>query len=505
MTYCYSIMKLVNNIKEFQPLDWALLMNAVSIMYLKAVPYFLTLLLIVLIIELIRGKVSWGNSGMLILFTLSTPILLGAIGLISSENTAKGLEECSRLLPFFIFPVVFNFWKPKNYNFFKKTALSIFAIALTIRLIYNFYESLLLYNKTGEAYHLFYTYFVQDINIVSIFMFFAILYIVEYYISSRLTRKQLFLLIFVLAILSVSMILLQGRIVLLGFWIALILLFFIYRKFSKKWILLIILSVTMGAFFIPNFQSRFSKINKNLTEKSQIEVPENGEHTEKIESESMLLKTVKKHSNTLNLVLSGAFFMLILYFTPFYKLVPHFLAIYLIGSLVVVFASSKSDNFNQRTDALVAKQEKGELFSKELSTSEKQRLNALLTTIELIKERPLFGYGTGDWRDALTVRYYEKQLKRNFIEQTAPHNQYLRTWLRHGAFGLLAFLAYLFWLLKKTVNHYQVGRYALVLCVILSALGYDVFDVGGSIPFIAYFSCLLFMQTKPTIPKLENQ
>lgn len=491
-------MEWFKNIKQLKPLDWVLLMNAVSILYLKAVPYFLTLLLLILILDLIRGKVAWGNMKVASLIILGTPILLGVIGLLISENIHKGLEECSRLLPFLIFPVVFNFWKPNNYTFFKKLALSIFALTLVIRLLYNFYDSIIQYNITGNTKHFFYASLIEDINIVSIFMFFAILYILEYLIVKKLSRKMLIAVLLVLVLLSTGIVVLQGRIVLLGFWVALIFLFIIYRNYTKKWILLIVLGVTAGAFFIPNFNSRFSSINENLVENSvtEVQVDELGEAAQKEVSDSMLLKTIKKQKNTLLIMFGGLVLMVLLYFTPFHNFSPYLIGVYLLLSLSLAIFSNNKDGFNHKTTDLIEKQEAGLLFTRSYSTSEKYRLKAIETTVDLIKKRPFIGYGTGDWRDALTVRYYELKMQQNFIEQTAPHNQYLRTWLRHGIFGLLAFLAYLFWLLKNTVRSPQVGRYALILCVFLSALGYDVFDVGGSIPFIAYFSCLLFIKPK---------
>ncbi|GEM_PF-2737308 len=486
-------MEFYKKMKQLQPLDWALLLNAVSIMFLKAVPYFLTLLLIVLIVELIRGNVAWGNTSVKILIIIGTPILLGAVGLIYTENLDKGLEECSRLLPFLIFPIVFNFYRPKNYSFFKKAALSLFALALVVRLVVNFYESIIDYQATGEMHHLFYTYFVADINIVSIFIFFAILYILEYFISNNWSGRRIVTPIILLAMLSFSMIFLQGRIVLLGFWLSLIILFWIYRKFSKKWMLLAVLGVTIGAFFIPNFNSRFSNINKNFKEQPHLQKDMEKAEGGEVQEENMIVKAMKRHSTVLMLILFGAILIVVLFFTPFHRFAPHLIVVYLILSLIGVVLSADNEDFHTEAKRLVAKQKRGELFEEGLSTSEKYRLNALLTSISLIQQRPWLGYGTGDWRDALTVEYYKRKLKQNFIEQTAPHNQYFRTWLRHGIFGFLAFLAYLFWLVKGTVNHSMTGRYAFVLCIVLSAVGYDIFDVGGSIPFIAYFSCLFFI------------
>jgi O-antigen ligase len=70
------------------------------------------------------------------------------------------------------------------------------------------------------------------------------------------------------------------------------------------------------------------------------------------------------------------------------------------------------------------------------------RMTIWKNTIELIKDRPLLGFGTGGFEDAYSEKIkdnpeWEKQLKHD------PHNQFLKIWAEMGIFGLMVFLSML--------------------------------------------------------------
>jgi len=63
-------------------------------------------------------------------------------------------------------------------------------------------------------------------------------------------------------------------------------------------------------------------------------------------------------------------------------------------------------------------------------------------TLELIKEKPLLGYGTGAFESA----YREHISKQTGVAATItsdPHNQFLKIATEHGLFGLFVFFAFL--------------------------------------------------------------
>jgi len=85
-------------------------------------------------------------------------------------------------------------------------------------------------------------------------------------------------------------------------------------------------------------------------------------------------------------------------------------------------------------------------------------------TIEMIKERPLLGYGTGGFSEA-----YRRQVEGQSGWRGQPvddcHNQFMRIWAEQGLLGLLVFLVFVGSFLRQPVS----GIYRLLGLAILLA------------------------------------
>jgi O-antigen ligase len=123
------------------------------------------------------------------------------------------------------------------------------------------------------------------------------------------------------------------------------------------------------------------------------------------------------------------------------------------------------------------------------------RINSLLASIEVIKKHPLTGVGTGDWRDEMCKEYQIAKHNANLKEKTAPHNQYLRSSVKHG---LLGFISLLIFFIYNFVN-WKKSKENLLLCftllVLLCCLSNDLFDTGGGAPFIGFITAILQLTT----------
>lgn len=76
------------------------------------------------------------------------------------------------------------------------------------------------------------------------------------------------------------------------------------------------------------------------------------------------------------------------------------------------------------------------------SSSMGLRMTVWKNTVELIKDRPFFGYGTGGFKEAYSEKIkdnpeWEKHLMHD------PHNQFLKIWAEMGILGLIVFLSML--------------------------------------------------------------
>ena len=69
------------------------------------------------------------------------------------------------------------------------------------------------------------------------------------------------------------------------------------------------------------------------------------------------------------------------------------------------------------------------------------RMNAWENTIALIRERPVFGYGTGSFGTVYSERVKHRYKDWRGKPETDPHNQYLMILTENGLIGLAAFLA----------------------------------------------------------------
>ena len=144
----------------------------------------------------------------------------------------------------------------------------------------------------------------------------------------------------------------------------------------------------------------------------------------------------------------------------------------------------------------IAVTEKVQVENLPCMSSTQLRLNSLKTSWKIIQKNPFFGVGTGDWRDELVDEYIASNMPCNAHEQTAPHNQYLKTFLKYGVVGLLIYLGYLFYLYHVYHRNFRFGQLPFLITLIFCGLGYDLMDVGSSAPVLAFFSSWLFFENK---------
>lgn len=100
-----------------------------------------------------------------------------------------------------------------------------------------------------------------------------------------------------------------------------------------------------------------------------------------------------------------------------------------------------------------------EIKNETIGTSEKLRILSWETSVKLIKEAPLFGYGLGDANDVLIKKYKEIGYLENHKQKYNAHNQFLQTWLQTGIIGIGALL-FIFILLgirmRRSPNEFSV-------------------------------------------------
>lgn len=120
-----------------------------------------------------------------------------------------------------------------------------------------------------------------------------------------------------------------------------------------------------------------------------------------------------------------------------------------------------------------------------------QRIEYWKTSIYLIKNKPAFGYGTGDLQTVFDKAYNDTNSKLLPEYRHRSHNQFFAITIAFGLAGLLIFLFALIYpavYLGKFTNYYF---FIFFIIAIISFLTEDTLETQAGVTFYAFFSALL--------------
>lgn len=140
--------------------------------------------------------------------------------------------------------------------------------------------------------------------------------------------------------------------------------------------------------------------------------------------------------------------------------------------------------------------EKGSYQVSEGPTSIGIRMVLAKNTIALIKQKPLFGYGTSSFKTT-----YGSHVATQYSDWRAeaisdPHNQYLFVWLENGLIGLLLFLGYIVVVIRQGLSCPPYGTMAasFLIAVCASSLFNSHFKTFAEGNLLAFFVGILLAQ-----------
>jgi O-antigen ligase len=163
------------------------------------------------------------------------------------------------------------------------------------------------------------------------------------------------------------------------------------------------------------------------------------------------------------------------------------------GIAIVVIALT-STTLQQRIEKGLA--EKAHYQTDKELTSIGFRLVAAENTFELIKKRPIFGYGTSSFKATYSPYVAKKYSDWRGGPTADPHNQYLFVWLENGLIGLLLFLAYIYVAIRQGLNYQPYGAIAasVLVAVCASSLFNSHFKTFPEGYLLAFFVGILLAQ-----------
>jgi O-antigen ligase len=139
-------------------------------------------------------------------------------------------------------------------------------------------------------------------------------------------------------------------------------------------------------------------------------------------------------------------------------------------------------------------------------TSAGVRVVFLMNTLDLVKDRPLLGYGTGSFARKYNQRFAGPGLDWRGMPTSDPHNQYLFIAVENGLLGLAVFvglLAAMFWEARRADVYHVIIRGALLAWCVTSLFSshFRTFPEGHLIWLFAG----AMLAAAPSRPLLRNQ
>lgn len=207
------------------------------------------------------------------------------------------------------------------------------------------------------------------------------------------------------------------------------------------------------------------------------------------------------------------FAMIVFFILPFFlKRKPFYayiVVLVLIVSVLFYYLSSFTA-FRERfkTDTLrelnIQSNEHSFSFLSITQTNDATRAERWKCAVELIREQPVTGYGTGEEKAKLSEMYTKYHLSNSLVNNFDAHNQYLGFMIRSGIFGLCAYLLLLAYGLYCALKKKNYIHICLLLILAITSLTENALDSNKGIVFFAFFNTLLVFSDKAFLKKNEG-
>ncbi len=260
-SFQFMIATLKKKFVSLNPIEFAVLINAIGINFIKFIPYGIVFLLATWIYEgfvkkslKFNFKSLFSNSNF---WFLSIPFWLAIFGLIYTTNLSKGFEDLGRIIPFLIFPILLFSIETERKKSLNSFVLASFIFGLLIRFSFDFFDSFIGFTYDYNIQIFFYSYLDSDTNILSIVSMFAALFALEFLNSTKLNLNKKVILQILIFFLSLCILLLQSRIVIFFYLVSLCFLFFYKWKKRGKWSIFSTILFSVLLMLLPPFQGRF--------------------------------------------------------------------------------------------------------------------------------------------------------------------------------------------------------------------------------------------------------
>jgi O-antigen ligase len=121
------------------------------------------------------------------------------------------------------------------------------------------------------------------------------------------------------------------------------------------------------------------------------------------------------------------------------------------------------------------------------------RMKRWVLELELIKQSPWIGYGSGSEKQVLKNKYFEEKFYRSYLVELNAHNQYLSFLINTGIFGLLLYLFILGYGFSKAIKTRDFLLITFLILIAIVSVSENILDVNKGIFFYSFFASLLLL------------
>lgn len=181
------------------------------------------------------------------------------------------------------------------------------------------------------------------------------------------------------------------------------------------------------------------------------------------------------------------------------KKLPHIL---LIATTIILIAATTSSTLQERLK--LGWEEYQNAQHSEKYTSIGARDNFRQNTVELIKQKPVLGFGTSSFKTVYSTYVANKYENWRSRPAPDPHNQYLAIWLENGVIGVLIFMAFIVTAIWQGVRQQSYGIIgaSILLAFALTSLFNSHFKTFQEGYLLAFFvGC--FLARQPILDPVE--
>ncbi len=155
--------------------------------------------------------------------------------------------------------------------------------------------------------------------------------------------------------------------------------------------------------------------------------------------------------------------------------------------LLMLFPAS-AERFAQSREII----ERADVNSKEIASSTGERILIWWYTFEITNENFLFGVGTGDVKDHLLEKYYEKEMDNAFRLELNAHNQYLQILIAMGIIGMVVLLLNLVLPALYSIEQKHYLYFIFLILIGFNFLFESMLETQAGVVFYAFFNAYLF-------------